>query len=191
MCSIRRATVEDLLNMQDTNLHCLPENYNLRYYFYHVLSWPQLLYVAEDHKRRVVGYVLAKMEEDDKKPPHGHITSLAVLRTHRKMGCAKRLMVASARAMQEAFSADFVSLHVREMNYAAFYLYNTTLKYQIHKVEEKYYADGEDAYDMKKTFSKDTFDSLDETSAEMQKEVDADMEILFGGNWSARFGELG
>jgi hypothetical protein len=28
---------------------------------YHALSWPQLSYVAEDHKGRIVGYVLAKM----------------------------------------------------------------------------------------------------------------------------------
>lgn len=33
---------------------------------------------------KIVGYVLAKMEEDANVPPHGHITSLAVLRTHRK-----------------------------------------------------------------------------------------------------------
>ena len=32
----------------------------MQYYLYHVLSWPQLLYVAEDNKR-IVGYVLAKM----------------------------------------------------------------------------------------------------------------------------------
>ncbi len=33
----------------------------MKYYFYHILSWPQLLYVAEDHRCRIVGYVLAKM----------------------------------------------------------------------------------------------------------------------------------
>lgn len=33
----------------------------LQYYFYHVLSWPQLLYVAEDYDGKIVGYVLAKM----------------------------------------------------------------------------------------------------------------------------------
>ena len=46
MLSVREATVFDLLNMQQTNLWCLPENYNLKYYFYHLLSWPQLLQVA-------------------------------------------------------------------------------------------------------------------------------------------------
>jgi len=49
--------------MQSTNLHCLPENYQLRYYFYHALSWPGLSQVAEDYKGRIVGYVLAKMFE--------------------------------------------------------------------------------------------------------------------------------
>lgn len=61
MVCIRQATVDDLLQMQSTNLWCLPENYQMKYYFYHILSWPQLLYVAEDHRQRIVGYVLAKM----------------------------------------------------------------------------------------------------------------------------------
>jgi hypothetical protein len=53
--------VDDLMQMQHTNLTCLPENYQMKYYFYHLLSWPQLSYVAEDNKGRIVGYVLAKM----------------------------------------------------------------------------------------------------------------------------------
>ena len=51
MLSVREATVFDLLNMQQTNLWCLPENYNLKYYFYHVLSWPQLLVHAAFARR--------------------------------------------------------------------------------------------------------------------------------------------
>ena len=89
--SIRQATADDLIQMQNSNLWCLPENYQFKYYQYHILSWPQLLHVAEDHKGKIVGYVLAKMEEDAV-PAHGHITSLAVLRTHRKCGIATRLM---------------------------------------------------------------------------------------------------
>ena len=83
MVSIRNATLDDLLQMQHCNLSCLPENYQMKYYFYHALSWPQLLYVAQDSKKKIVGYVLAKMEEDAPEV-HGHITSLAVLRSHRK-----------------------------------------------------------------------------------------------------------
>ena len=35
---------------------------------------------------RVVGYVLAKMEEESEDDIHGHITSLAVKRSHRRLG---------------------------------------------------------------------------------------------------------
>ena len=48
----------------------------MKYYFYHGLSWPQLSFVAEDAKGVIVGYVLAKMEEDPDEAVHGHITSL-------------------------------------------------------------------------------------------------------------------
>ena len=83
MVCIRQATMDDLLAMQRCNLWCLPENYQLKvqhqpahqsvshpagaltvdtlqYYLYHILSWPQLLHVAEDYGK-IVGYVLAKM----------------------------------------------------------------------------------------------------------------------------------
>lgn len=69
--------IHDLLAMQHANLNCLPENYQMKYYLYRtahrkpppsaltlcldILTWPQLSYVAEDHKGRIVGYVLAKM----------------------------------------------------------------------------------------------------------------------------------
>nr|CAD1820880.1 unnamed protein product [Ananas comosus var. bracteatus] len=150
MVCIRQATVEDLLAMQACNLMCLPENYQMKYYLYHILSWPQLLFVAEDYGSKIVGYVLAKMEEDASEPCHGHITSLAVLRTHRKLGLATKLMTAAQNAMESVFGADYVSLHVRRSNRAAINLYTSTLGYKIHDVEAKYYADGEDAYDMRK-----------------------------------------
>nr|ABK26438.1 unknown [Picea sitchensis] len=151
MVCIRQATMEDLLSMQTCNLMCLPENYQMKYYFYHILSWPQLLYVAEDYNKKIVGYVLAKMDEESTEC-HGHITSLAVLRTHRKLGLATKLMTAAQKAMHEVFGAEYVSLHVRKSNRAAFHLYTHTLGYKINDIEAKYYADGEDAYDMRKQF---------------------------------------
>jgi N-alpha-acetyltransferase 10/11 len=79
----------------------------------------------------------------------GHITSLSVLRTHRKRGIATSLMRRSQCEMQEVFDAEYVSLHVRKSNRAAFHLYKETLQYDINDVEKEYYADGEDAYDMR------------------------------------------
>jgi len=127
----------------------------MKYYFYHLLSWPQLLWVAEDFDGNLVGYVLAKMEEDERaQPRHGHITSLSVLRTHRKRGIATMLMRSAQREMADVFEAEYVSLHVRQSNKAAFHLYSVTLAYEVHDVEKGYYADGEDAYDMRCYFQK-------------------------------------
>ncbi|KEF51951.1 acetyltransferase [Exophiala aquamarina CBS 119918] len=147
-----------LPSIQQCNLTNLPENYFLKYYLYHALTWPQLSFVAvvrgpgskPSAYPKVVGYVLAKMEED---PPdgvqHGHITSLSVMRTHRRLGIAEKLMRMSQRAMAEVFNANYVSLHVRMSNVAALHLYRDTLGFEVEKVESKYYADGEDAYAMK------------------------------------------
>ncbi|CAJ1360723.1 unnamed protein product [Effrenium voratum] len=150
MVSIRPATIDDLPGMQACNLCCLPENYQMKYYLYHALSWPQLPQVAVDSQNRIVGYVLAKMEEDTDEV-HGHITSLAVMRSYRRLGIATALMRASIATMEECFSAEFVSLHVRYTNRAAFSLYSETLGFEIRDVEKEYYADKEDAYDMRKT----------------------------------------
>lgn len=51
--------------------------------------------------------------------------------------------------MAEVFDASYVSLHVRQSNVAALQLYRDTLGFEDEKVESKYYADGEDAYEMK------------------------------------------
>lgn len=115
------------------------------------MSWPQLIHVAQNENKEIVGYVLAKMEEDAN-PPHGHITSLAVRREYRKCGIATRLMRAAHARMKESFGAVFCSLHVRYTNRAAFHLYSETLGYKIAKIEAGYYADGEDAYEMKCEF---------------------------------------
>jgi N-alpha-acetyltransferase 10/11 len=93
--------------VQTCNITNLPENYFLKYYLYHALTWPQLSFVAVVRSRtskngtrqvdydypKVVGYVLAKMEEEPSDGvAHGHITSLSVMRTHRRLGIAERLM---------------------------------------------------------------------------------------------------
>jgi N-alpha-acetyltransferase 10/11 len=43
------------------------------------------------------------MEEEADEDPHGHITSLAVKRTYRRLGTAQKLMDQTARAMIEVF----------------------------------------------------------------------------------------
>ncbi|CCX32663.1 acyl-CoA N-acyltransferase [Pyronema domesticum] len=173
---IRLLRSSDIPHVQQTNITNLPENYFLKYYLYHALSWPQLSYVAVDLSHppkypgeppKIVGYVLAKMEEEPADGiQHGHITSLSVMRTHRRLGLAEKLMRQSQRAMAEAFGAKYVSLHVRVSNKAALHLYRDTLQFKVEKVEPKYYADGEDAYSMKK--------DLTYLAAEMEESDDED-----------------
>ncbi|KAK0708751.1 acyl-CoA N-acyltransferase [Apiosordaria backusii] len=156
---IRLLRPSDIPLIQHANLENLPENYFLKYYLYHALSWPQLSFVAVDVSRppktpydypKIVGYVLAKMEEEPTDGvQHGHITSLSVMRTHRRLGIAEKLMRQSQQAMVETFNARYVSLHVRVSNQAAIHLYRNTLKFETEKTEPKYYADGEDAFCMK------------------------------------------
>ena len=92
-------------------------------------------------------------------------------KTHRKCGIATMLMNASQRAMDEVFASEYVSLHVRKSNHAAFHLYTETLAYEINDIEKGYYADGEDAYDMRKPFKAYKKRMDEEKAAEIAKEV--------------------
>lgn len=177
---IRLLTAADLPLIQHANLENLPENYFLKYYLYHALSWPQLSYVAVDVSRpkknpyeypKIVGYVLAKMEEEPTDGvQHGHITSLSVMRTHRRLGIAEKMMRQSQLAMVETFQAKYVSLHVRVSNAAARHLYEDTLKFKNEKTEKKYYADGEDAFCMR--LDLDTIKNADAVEDEEKEAVD-------------------
>ncbi|PFH51357.1 hypothetical protein AMATHDRAFT_142765 [Amanita thiersii Skay4041] len=154
--NVRPMRVDDVIGMQACNLQNLPENYTMKYYLYHAMTWPSLSYVAEDHKGRIVGYILAKMEEEvaDGEVPHGHVTSISVLRSYRRLGLAKKLMLQSQDAMATIYRASYVSLHVRKSNRAALSLYRDTLGFEVKGIEKKYYADGEDAYSMHLSFKR-------------------------------------
>jgi N-alpha-acetyltransferase 10/11 len=72
--------------------------------------------------------------------------------------------------MQDVFDAEYVSLHVRKSNRAAFHLYSVTLNYSVHDVEKGYYADGEDAYDMRCYFKANSQQPAAESAAIMAAE---------------------
>ena len=104
---------------------------------------------------------------------HGHITSISVLRDYRKLGIATKLMRACHHAMKTVYKATYVSLHVRVTNRAAFTLYNDVLGYEITSMANEYYADKEDAYDMKLFFDPEVrakVNKKDETPAVTEEE---------------------
>ena len=45
----------------DTESVVSPENYYMNFYYYHLLTWPYLSWVAEDEGGHIVGYVLGKL----------------------------------------------------------------------------------------------------------------------------------
>lgn len=56
--------------------------------------------------------------------------------------------------MSIIYNAASVTLHVRKSNLAARRLYSETLGFETTGVDEKYYADGEDAYAMQKVLDR-------------------------------------
>ncbi|KAJ8590728.1 acyl-CoA N-acyltransferase [Rhizopogon salebrosus TDB-379] len=145
------AQPKDLTGIQQCNLENLPENYHMKFWAFSSIMWPEVSFLAEDSSGRVVGYVLSSVEPDEEFPwlQVGHVNSLSVLRTYRRLGLAKRLMLLSKKAMTESYDIEYIQLHVRKSNRAAFTLYSEGLGFQIHRKEIGYYGDGEDAYSMR------------------------------------------
>jgi ribosomal protein S18 acetylase RimI-like enzyme len=71
-----------------------------------------------------------KSKDPDAEAPHGHITSLAVLRPYRKLGLASQLMEQANQAMRETYGSQYCSLHVRKSNRAALHLYRHTMGFE-------------------------------------------------------------
>ena len=75
----------------------------------------------------------------------------------------------------ECFGAKYVSLHVRVSNKAALHLYQNTLQFESDKIEAKYYADGEDAYSMRKDLT--FFEEPEEEEEVTEKNGEGDVGI--------------
>lgn len=95
-------------------------------------------------------------EEEPTGEPHGHVTSISVIRPYRRLGLANRLMRQarafsgisdapliladgySEEAMVAHYSAAQITLHVRKSNRAAISLYRDTLGFEVHEVQKGY-----------------------------------------------------
>lgn len=157
--SLRRSNIDDIIQMQNANLHNLPENYNMWYWFYHYMRSPQTAHVSVDSSGKVLGYVIGMLSDDEtenNEPPHGHITSVAVYRRYRKLGFASKLLTYTHRTLRECYKAEYVGLNVRETNRAGHVLYMNRFGYKIVRVDEGYYADGENGWLLRYTYPPDS-----------------------------------
>ena len=99
--------------------------------------------------------ILREEDVGDGDEAHGHVTSISVLRSYRRLGLAKRLMIQSRactlyrfyrscslkpteEAMATVYRASYVSLHVRKSNRAALALYKDTLGFTVQNIEKGY-----------------------------------------------------
>ncbi|UKJ89463.1 GNAT-family N-acetyltransferase [Theileria orientalis] len=145
----RRSTIYDLVSLSDCNLVNVIENYQMKYYFYHLLSWPHLTNITTNLRGRVCGYSMAKLEEDKNKA--GHVTAVGVLRSFRNIGIAKKVIRQTHVAMKEVYDCECTYLFVRVTNWAAHSLYKG-LGYFVDELSKEYFYDREDAYSMKLIF---------------------------------------
>ncbi|KAL8973170.1 MAG: hypothetical protein Q9183_000133 [Haloplaca sp. 2 TL-2023] len=125
--------------------------------------------VAENQLGQIIGYVMGKVEEDpdylkilgDKYLPwHGHVTCLTVSPQYRQMGLAKTLTDRLDQACEKE-NAWFMDLFVRVSNETAINMYRK-MGYSVYRRVLGYYsdnptgdADSEDAFDMRKSLSRD------------------------------------
>ena len=141
---------EDLDKVVYINRACLPENYSRSFFISVHKSYPDLFLVAE-HDGEIVGYIMCRIERSlwGLKPPRGHVISIAVLPGHRRKGIATALLREALSRMSERYGATECYLEVRVSNTPAISLYEK-LGFRRTEVVPHYYADGENAYIMRK-----------------------------------------
>lgn len=140
---------ESMIKETSCNL-CLKLKYDANLSGWFLMPY-RLVWTAEDANGMVVGHLFAKLvyDQSGNRVINAHITSVNVLKSHRKCGIATRLMRKSLAELAKQFATQNVSLHVRKSNEGAFRLYNDIMKFEIQSIKKGYYADGEDAYHMR------------------------------------------
>jgi len=147
---VRRALDKDLPFVVEINRHELPENYSPHFFKDMLDNHGEFFFVAEAQDK-IVGYVMCRKEVDfspflgyPSLSPRGHVVSLAVRSTHRRMGIGVSLMLAAHEAMRSAGLKESY-LEVRIDNSPAVELYKR-IGYEVNKTISSYYLDGTSAH---------------------------------------------
>jgi len=99
-----------------------------------------------------MGYIMGKTEGHGEQW-HGHVTALTVAPTFRRLGLARKLM-GYLEDVSERKRAYFVDLFVRVSNKVAIDMYRK-FGYVVYRRVLEYYSGDEDAFDMRKSLSRD------------------------------------
>ncbi|MEM1550628.1 MAG: ribosomal protein S18-alanine N-acetyltransferase [Candidatus Bathyarchaeia archaeon] len=148
--TLRRFRREDLEQVIYINRVCLPENYSAYFFIELYSNYPETFIVAEIGDK-IVGYIMCRIETGFSRfnlTRRGHIISIAVLPSYRRMGIGEALLKEALRAMAEYYSVKECYLEVRVSNLPAISLYKK-LGFEVERIIKGYYADGENAYLMR------------------------------------------
>ncbi|MCX8153363.1 MAG: ribosomal protein S18-alanine N-acetyltransferase [Candidatus Bathyarchaeota archaeon] len=150
---LRKFKPDDLQSVMQINRLCLPENYTDYFFMDLHQRFPETFIVAEEDGR-IIGYIMCRIEVGLSNIGlgglirKGHVVSIAVLPESRRKGVAQALLTAAMEGMRY-YKAKQCYLEVRVTNVAGISLYKK-LGFEISRIIEGYYSDGENAYLMTK-----------------------------------------
>ncbi|CAL2042475.1 hypothetical protein CAEBREN_17059 [Caenorhabditis brenneri] len=154
MTTLRPFDPMDLFKFNNVNLDINTETYGFNFYLHYMINYPEYYQVAEHPNGEIMAYVMGKIEGRDNNW-HGHVTALSVAHDYRRLGLAAYMM-GFLEKTSENRNAYFVDLFVRVSNTVAIELYKK-LGYVVYRTILGYYTGerDEDAYDMRKSLSRD------------------------------------
>jgi len=153
--NLRLFKPSDLNRVIHINRVCLPENYSSFFFIDLHHRFPETFIVAEENGE-VVGYIMCRIETSlasfgfSGLIKKGHVVSIAVLPEYQRKGIGLALMQKAMENMRH-YKAKKCFLEVRVSNTPAIQMYKK-LGFQIKRRIREYYMDGEDAYEMEKSF---------------------------------------
>lgn len=157
---VRGFRSDDLNNVMEINLECLPENYSSFFYKDLYRRFPETFLVAEVDGAPQ-GYIMCRIERGLSKlrslrpARQCHIVSIAVREPYRRRGIATKLVTMAMRNARMEYNTSEGFLEVRVSNDPAIRLYEK-LGYAKVKRNFGYYMDGEDAWVMAKPIEENT-----------------------------------
>ncbi|KAK4533280.1 hypothetical protein CCYA_CCYA16G4162 [Cyanidiococcus yangmingshanensis] len=148
MTTLRKFVATDLFAFNLVNLDRFTETYHLGFYGYYFTRWPWLQRAVLAPDGTLMAYILGKIEGTGRML-HGHVSAVTVAPEYRRLGLARALMKHLEGVSERYAGAYFVDLFVRVTNTTAVEMYRR-FGYTIYRTVIGYYADSEDAYDMRK-----------------------------------------
>ena len=154
MSTTRRMTCDDLFRFGPTNIDILTETYHLGFYCLYLSRWPGLATAQESGPTgRLAAYCIGKAEGSGREW-RGHISAVTVAPEFRRLGIASSLCHYLERGSDKTFNGYFVDLFVRVSNLVAITMYRK-MGYSVYRRVLTYYDGEEDAFDMRKSLSRD------------------------------------